>query len=30
MNRQRKIEKADNVLKKYVSLFEFRLSRDKF
>ena len=30
MNRQHKIEKPDDLLKKKVSLFEFRLSRDKF
>ena len=30
MNRQRKIEKTDDLFKKKVSLFEFRLSYDKF
>ena len=30
MNRQHKIEKPDDLLKKKVSLFEFKLSRDKF
>ena len=30
MNKQHKIEKPDVLLKKKVSLFEFRLSRDKF
>ena len=30
MNRKHKIEKPDDLLKKKVSLFEFKLSRDKF
>ena len=30
MNRQHKIEKPDDLLKKKLSLFEFRLSRDTF
>ena len=30
MNKQHKIEKPDVLLKKKVSLFEFRLSHDKF
>ena len=30
MNRQRKIEKPDDLLKNKVSLLEFKLSRDKF
>ena len=30
MNRQHKIEKPDDLLKKKVSLFEFRLPRNKF
>ena len=30
MNRQHKIEKPDDLVKKKLSLLEFRLSRDKF